>query len=127
MANKQVAKKKARLRRKMRIRKKVYGTPERPRLTVFRSARHIYAQIVDDVSGRTITGVSSLTPALREQVEALRKEKGKTEVSKLVGKELAKKALEKGIERVVFDRNGYVYHGRVKAVADGAREGGLKF
>ncbi len=127
MANKQIVKQKARLRRKRRIRKKVVGTPERPRLTVFRSARHVYAQLVDDVSGKTITGVSSLTPSLREQVEALRKEKGKVEISKLVGKEIARVAKEKGIARVVFDRNGYVYHGRVKAVADGAREGGLEF
>jgi len=96
-------------------------------LTVFRSARHVYAQLVDDVNGKTITGVSSLSPSLRDQVAALRKEKGKVEISKLVGKEIARIAKEKGIERVVFDRNGYVYHGRVKAVADGAREGGLKF
>jgi large subunit ribosomal protein L18 len=126
MANKQIEKRLKRLRRKKRIRKKVFGTPERPRLTVYRSLKHIYAQLVDDVNQRTITGVSSLTPSLRDKVAEARKE-GKIAVAKLIGQEIAKRALEKGIEQVVFDRNGFLYHGRVKAVADGAREGGLKF
>jgi len=108
----------------MRIRKKVMGTAERPRLTVFRSLNHIYAQLVDDLSGRTILTVSSLD---KEVVPKVKTAKGKIEAVKLVGKQIAAKAKEKGIERVCFDRGGYLYHGRVKAVADGAREGGLNF
>jgi len=115
---------KGRDRRHMRIRKKVMGTAERPRLTVFRSLNHIYAQLVDDLSGRTILTVSSLD---KEVVPKGGSTKGKLEAGKLVGKKLASKAKEKGIERVCFDRAGYLYHGRVKAVADGAREGGLNF
>ena len=108
----------------MRIRKKVTGTAERPRLTVFRSLNHIYAQLVDDLAGRTILTVSSLD---KEVVPKKVSGKGKIEAGKLVGKQLAAKAKEKGIERVSFDRSGYLYHGRVKAVAEGAREGGLNF
>jgi large subunit ribosomal protein L18 len=108
----------------MRIRKKVMGTAERPRLTVFRSLNHIYAQLVDDLAGRTILTVSSLD---KEVVPKGGTTKGKLLAGKLVGKKLAAKAKEKGIERVCFDRAGYLYHGRVKAVADGAREGGLNF
>ena len=104
----------------MRIRKKVKGTAERPRLTVFRSLNHIYAQLVDDLSGRTILTVSSLD---KEVVPKAKSAKGKLEAGKL-DEALAK---EKGIERVCFDRGGYLYHGRVKAVAEGAREGGLTF
>jgi len=108
-------------RRHRRIRKKIKGTPERPRLLVFRSARHIYAQLIDDESGKTLIGVSSLSMELRNA-------KGtKTEVAKMVGILLGKKALEKGIKTVVFDRGGYKYHGRVRALADGAREAGLIF
>lgn len=114
----------ARERRKKRIRKKIKGTPERPRLTVYRSLKHIYAQLVDDTTGRTITGVSSLTKGLREEI---RRVKRKEEVSKIVGQAIAKKALELNIKKVVFDRNGFLYHGRVKALAEGAREGGLEF
>ena len=109
----------------MRIRKKVTGTAERPRLAVYRSLNHIYAQLVDDLSGRTILTVSSLS---KEAVPAKKAgAKGKLDQSKLVGKKIAALAKEKGIDRVCFDRGGYLYHGRVKAVADGAREGGLNF
>jgi large subunit ribosomal protein L18 len=108
----------------MRIRKKVMGTSERPRLTVFRSLNHIYAQLVDDLSGRTILTVSDRD---KEVAPKLGSAKGKIEAGKLVGKQIAARAKEKGIERVCFDRGGYLYHGRVKAVAEGAREGGLNF
>jgi large subunit ribosomal protein L18 len=108
----------------MRIRKKVMGTAERPRLTVFRSLNHIYAQLVDDLTGRTILTVSSLD---QEVVPKATGTKGKIDAGKRVGKQIATLAKEKGIDRVCFDRGGYLYHGRVKAVADGAREGGLSF
>jgi large subunit ribosomal protein L18 len=111
----------ARQKRKRRIRGKISGTPERPRLSVFRSAKHTYAQLVDDASGKTLLCLSTLTKSLRE-------EKGKkTDVAKAVGKAVAEACTAKGITSVVFDRNGYIYHGRVKAVADGAREAGLTF
>jgi large subunit ribosomal protein L18 len=113
-----------RLKKKIRIRKKIRGTPERPRLVVFRSARHAYAQIVDDLSAKTLVSVSSLTKDVQEE---LKKAKSPIEKFKLIGVAAAKKALEKNIKEVVFDRNGYLYHGRVKALAEGAREGGLKF
>lgn len=113
-----------RTRRHLRIRKKVKGTAERPRLTVFRSLNHIYAQLVDDLSGRTILTVSSLDKDVASRLQAV---KGKIAAGKAVGTHLAAKAKEKGIARVCFDRSGYLYHGRVKAVADGAREGGLNF
>ncbi len=112
------------LKRKKRVRKKIRGTPDRPRLTVYRSNKHIYAQIIDDVAGRTLAAFSSLHKEIRERKETL---EGKVAVAKEVGRLLAKKALAQGIEKVVFDRNGFLYHGRVKAVAEGAREGGLKF
>jgi large subunit ribosomal protein L18 len=114
---------KVRLRRKKHIRKIVSGTAVRPRLVVFRSERQIYAQLVNDEAGVTITGVSSLTPDLRESL------KGKKPIAacQLVGEACARKALEKNIQQVVFDRNGFRYHGRVKAVAEGARKGGLQF
>ncbi len=117
----------ARLRRKRRVRKKIFGTPERPRLSVFRSCKHIYAQIIDDVSGRTLVAASSLTPQIREKVAELKKEGGKTAVAKAVGELIGKRALEAGIKKVVFDRGGYKYHGRVKALAEGARAAGLEF
>lgn len=113
-----------RARIKQRIRRKVVGTTGRPRLTVYRSLKHIYAQIVDDSAGRTLVAVSTLSKDLRDSVKAA---KSSVEASKLVGVSLAQKALERNIERVVFDRNGYRYHGNVKALADGARQGGLKF
>jgi large subunit ribosomal protein L18 len=111
-------------KKKASIRKKVFGTPERPRLTIYRSAKHMYAQIIDDTSGTTLVSASTISKELREQVKSVT---SSTEVCKLVGKYAAKQALEKKIQQVVYDRNGYLYHGRVKAVADGAREGGLKF
>ena len=109
---------------KYRIRKKVIGTTERPRLTVFRSMNNIYAQLVDDVNGKTLLSVSSISKELKS---AYTDKKTKTEDSKLVGKKLAELAIEQKIKKVVFDRNGYLYHGRVKAIADAAREAGLEF
>lgn len=114
----------SRLRSKIKIKKRIRGTAERPRLTVFRSLRFIYAQIIDDINGVTLVAASSLTPELKDELNAA---KGKIERSKLVGKHVAKLAIEKNIESVVFDRNGFRYHGRIKSLADGAREGGLKF
>jgi large subunit ribosomal protein L18 len=113
----------ARKRRHMRVRKKISGTAQVPRLSVFRSLTHIYAQIVDDVAGRTLVSASTLDPDIREQVAGL----SKTEQAKVVGKRLAEKARAQGLTRVLFDRGGYKYHGRVKALADASREGGLRF
>ncbi len=113
-----------RLRSKEKIRKNISGSSERPRLTVYRSLNNIYAQIIDDSTGNTLVATSSIS---KEVLEDLKKVKGKKAKSKLIGNVIAKKALEKNISSVVFDRNGYRYHGRVQAVADGAREGGLKF
>ena len=113
----------ARAKRKTRIRKKISGTPERPRLTVFRSARHVYAQIIDDRVGSTLVTASSVEGAFKEQPKFASKVAAATFIGKLV----AKRALEKGIKKVVFDRNGFLYHGRIKAVSDGAREAGLDF
>jgi large subunit ribosomal protein L18 len=120
----------ARLRRKKRVRKKIFGYPERPRVSVFRSHKHIYAQIINDVEGHTLVALSSLSPEVRAKVEELKSKgevKGKVDVARLVGRMLAEKAKEKGITKVVFDRGGYKYHGRVKALAEGLREGGLEF
>ncbi|MCC6964350.1 MAG: 50S ribosomal protein L18 [candidate division Zixibacteria bacterium] len=111
-------------RRQLRVRKKVLGTPARPRLTVFRSTRNVYAQLIDDIAGVTLVSCSSIDKDMIETVKAAKK---KSELSVLVGEGVAKKALAKGIENVVFDRNRYEYHGRIKAVADGARKAGLKF
>ena len=113
-----------RRRLKRHIRLKLSGTTERPRLTVYRSLRHVYAQIVDDSTGKTLVSASDLAKALREEFGSV---KGQRAVSKKVGELAAKLALEKNISQVVFDRNGYLYHGVVKALADGARAGGLKF
>jgi len=116
-----------RKRRHLRVRKKVKGTEERPRLVVFKSAKHIYAQLVIDPPigpCKVICGASTLSPEIREEVKGL---KGKIEKAKLVGKLIAKRALEKGFKKVVFDRAGYKYHGRVKALAEAAREAGLEF
>ena len=110
-----------RYRRHLRVRKKVQGTPERPRLVVFRSSKHIYAQVVDDDRGVTLLGASDRTEGI--QVDGT----GKTARSFALGRLIAAKAKGKGIAKVVFDRGGYQYHGRVKAVADGARKGGLEF
>lgn len=114
-----IDKNEARLRRHRRVRGKISGTAERPRLAVFRSAKHIYAQVIDDVTGTTLASASSLEKDFTANG-------GNAEGAAVVGKAVAERALEKGIKTVVFDRGGYVYHGRVKALADGAREGGLE-
>ena len=111
-------------KKQARIRKKIKGTSGRPRLVIFRSAKHAYAQIIDDSTGKTLLSVSTLSKDLREDAKQA---KTPIELYKLIGVAAAKKALEKNIKEVVFDRSGYLYHGRVKALADGAREGGLKF
>ena len=113
----------ARQNRKGRIRKRIFGTEQRPRLSVFRSAKHIYAQLVIDSTGSTILAASTLSPDLRAEIGDL----DKSDAAKKVGQWIGKKAIEKNIQRVVFDRNGFLYHGRVKALADGARESGLVF
>lgn len=113
----------ARLRRHRRVRKLVVGTSERPRLNVFRSLRHIYAQVIDDSQGHTLVSASTIDPEVGAQIQGL----AKTEQARVVGKVLAERALSQGIRQVVFDRGGYVYHGRVKTLADAAREGGLEF
>jgi large subunit ribosomal protein L18 len=110
-------------KRKARIRRKLSGTPQRPRLTVYKSLKHMYAQLVDDTTGKTLVAVSTGSKALKGEV----KEDDKTAAAKKVGAALARAAKEKGIEAVVFDRNGFDYHGRVQAVAAAAREAGLKF
>lgn len=112
------------IKKKASIRKKITGTMERPRFTVYRSGKHIYAQIIDDTSGKTLVAASTLSKDVRNEVKDAASPK---DVAKIVGVFAAKKALEKNIQNVVYDRNGYLYHGRVKAVADGAREAGLKF
>jgi large subunit ribosomal protein L18 len=110
-------------RRKLRIRRKISGSAERPRLTVFRSSKHIYAQVVDDVAGSTVAHASTLS----RDVRAGAVEANKSDAAKQVGAAIAKLLISKGIDKVVFDRNGYLYHGRVRALADAAREAGLKF
>jgi len=112
-----------RLRRHKRVRKKIFGTAERPRLSVYSSLRNIYAQIIDDEKGKTLLASSSLAPEIRNQISY----GGNIEAAKLVGKNIALKAKEKGISTVVFDRGGKVYHGRIKALAETAREDGLNF
>ena len=113
----------ARERRHRRVRIRVTGTPERPRLNVYRSLEHIYAQVIDDVAGRTLVSASTLDAEVKKSVG----EKGKTDAAKIVGQVVAARAKNAGITQVVFDRGGNKYHGRVKALADGAREGGLEF
>lgn len=115
---------KIRDKRKIRIRKKIYGTPEKPRLSVYRSLKHMYAQLVDDTQGISLGTVSTKSKDLADAVKAA---ESKVAQAAIIGKEIARVAKEKNISTVVFDRNGYLYHGRVKAVADGAREGGLQF
>ena len=112
-----------RQKRHRRVRGKVMGTPERPRLNVYRSLKSIHTQIIDDVNGITLVAASGLEKEIKDQFKFT----GNKEAAEAVGKLLAKKAQEKGIESVVFDRGGYIYHGRVKSLADGARAGGLKF
>lgn len=113
----------ARLKRKRRIRKKIHGTPQRPRLSVFRSSRHTYAQIIDDTVGRTLAAASTVD----QQTKDAPKFKNKVEAANFVGKLVGERALDKGIKEVIFDRNGFLYHGRVKSLSEGAREAGLIF
>lgn len=113
----------ARHRRHLRVRKKISGTPEKPRLCVYRSLKHMYAQVIDDVNGVTLVAASTLDPQVSEQTKC----SGNKDAAKSVGELLAERCLAKGLETVVFDRGGNLYHGRVKALADGAREKGLKF
>ena len=115
-----------RQRIKFRIRKRVQGTEARPRLTVFRSVAHIYVQVVDDMTGRTVASASSVDPKVKGAMEK-KASGGNVAGAKAIGKTIAERLLEKGVKRVVFDRNGFLYHGRVKAVADAAREAGLEF
>lgn len=114
---------KARIRRHRRVRAKISGTAERPRLNVYRSLDNIYAQVIDDIAGHTLASASTIDRELRDQVA----DKDKTEAAKLVGELVAKRAQDVGVKEVVFDRGGFRYHGRVKALADGAREAGLEF
>lgn len=118
---KKTDRKKARVKRHMRVRNKISGTAERPRLAVYRSEKNIYAQIIDDVAGRTLFSASTLDKDFAVKVGSNK------EAAKVVGEVIAKKAVENGIEEVVFDRGGYVYHGRIKELAEGAREAGLRF
>ena len=113
----------ARKKRQVRVRKKIIGSVERPRLCIFRSSKHIYAQIIEDVSGTTLAAASTVSKGETDDF----KNGGNLEAAKVVGKLIAEKALAKDINRVVFDRNGFLYHGRVKALADAAREAGLSF
>lgn len=115
--------KSTRQRRKRSIRKKIFGTPSRPRLSVYRSNKHIYAQVIDDLNGHTMVSASTMDKDARGEVSDLEKE----EQARQIGKVLAERAQQQGIEKVVFDRNGFIFHGRVAAVANGAREGGLEF
>lgn len=119
----QVSKKELRIKRKVRIRKKIFGTEGQPRLCVFRSSKHIYAQIINDATGQTLAAASTLS----KEIQADPEKKSKTETASSVGKLIAERAIEKGIKKVVFDRNGFLYHGRIKAISDGAREAGLDF
>jgi large subunit ribosomal protein L18 len=120
LKNKMSAKARLRLKKKVRIRKKIFGTSECPRLSVFRSARHIYAQVVDDSTGVTLAEASTRTAKISGST-------GSRDAAKAIGLELAKRAKDKNVTRVVFDRNGFQYHGRIQSLADGAREGGLGF
>jgi large subunit ribosomal protein L18 len=113
----------ARYRRHARVRAKIAGTSERPRLNIFRSLNHVYAQVIDDAKGETIVAASTLEPSMRDEAKG----KAKTAKAEFVGTEVAKRAIEKGITQVVFDRGGYQYHGNIKALAEAARKGGLKF
>jgi len=117
------SKNQARLKRQIRVRKKVRGTPERPRLNVFKSAKHIHAQIIDDTNGVTLAAASTITADVAGELNYT----GNIEAAKKVGAAIAQKALEKDIKTVVFDRNGFLYHGRIKALAEAARENGLAF
>ncbi len=120
MKNKKIL---ARIRRKRRVRGRIQGTAERPRLNVFRSLKHIYAQVIVDTTGNTLVSASTLSPEIKGTLRST----GNVEAAKKVGELIAKKCLEQGIQKVVFDRNGYRYHGRVKALAEAARAAGLSF
>lgn len=117
------SKNQSRLHRHARVRKKIFGTPERPRLNVFRSISEIYVQVIDDLSGTTLVSASTIDAGLRESVQG----KTKLEQANLVGQEIAKRAIAKGVHTVVMDRGGYYYTGRLKSLAEGARKGGLEF
>ena len=119
-----ISRAKSREKRKKRVRRKVTGTSERPRLSVFRSAKNIYAQIIDDTSFNTLVQVSTISKDVRDQLKG---KSGNKEGASMIGKLIAQKAQEKGIKKVVFDRNGFLYHGRIKSLAEAAREGGLEF
>jgi len=114
------SKRQGRIKRKKRIRKKLRGTTDRPRLCTFRSAKHIYVQVIDDSRGHTLVSASSLDQSIKEKGD-------KTSMAMAIGEKIADRAIKKGIKTVVFDRNGFLYHGRIKAVSDGARKGGLEF
>jgi large subunit ribosomal protein L18 len=116
-------KNKARLKRHLRVRKKITGTTQRPRLSVFRSSKHIYAQLIDDVQGVTVAAASSLDKELAEQIG----NGGNVEAARKIGELIANRAKAKGVTQIVFDRGGYLYHGRIQALADAAREAGLEF
>lgn len=122
MINKESKNSKRKIRH-VRVRKKVSGTPERPRLSIYRSLSNMYAQIIDDATGTTLIAASTLDKEIKETLNSA----GNKEAAKIVGQLLGKRAIEKGIDNVVFDRGGYIYHGRVKELAEGAREAGLKF
>jgi large subunit ribosomal protein L18 len=118
----------ARRRRQERVRKKVQGTMTRPRLSVFKSTKHIYGQLIDDIQGHTLAAASSLSPSFHERVQLVEQASGgNVRGAKIVGELIAEQARAKGITQIVFDRNGFLYHGRVKALAEGARESGLEF
>ncbi len=112
-----------RIKRKLRIRKKISGTAERPRLCVYRSLNHIYAQLIDDENGKTLCSASTVEKSLKEGLKSTKSK----EAAELIGKTIAERAIKNGIDKVVFDRNGYLYHGRIKVLADAARAAGLKF
>ncbi len=116
-------KKESHLKRKRRVRRKISGSPSRPRLNVYRSNKHIYAQIIEDTTGKIVVVASTISKELKNKFKNLKK----TEAAKKIGEFVAKKAIAKGIDRIIFDRGGFLYHGRIKAVAEGAREAGLKF
>jgi len=120
---KKIDKNQKRKERHYSIRNKIVGTPERPRLNIFKSSKHIYAQVIDDATGKTLASASTLDKELKDKLAEL----SKTEAAKLVGKTVGERAKNNGINAVVFDRGGYLYHGRVKLLADGARESGLEF
>lgn len=117
------SKREAKKRRHKRIRKKVFGTPERLRLSIYRSLNHVYAQLIDDLKGQTVVSASTLEKEFKDE----KTHKGNIKMAKKVGELIAKRALEKGIKKIVFDRSGYLYHGGIKALAEAAREAGLEF